>query len=109
MRITNDWRRTYARLLLDANPTHPMHWGSGNAATLRDAPRAAGVDVHAALLEFYADKYSANHMALCVLGKQSLPALEALVVARFSAVRNTGLRVPLGDTLNQEVGKGQVG
>ena len=26
MRITNDWRRGYARLLLDANPNHPIHW-----------------------------------------------------------------------------------
>ena len=25
---------------LDANPKHPMHWGSGNAATLRDEPGA---------------------------------------------------------------------
>lgn len=96
MRITNDWRRTYARLLLDANPKHPMHWGSGNAQTLRDAPKEKGIDVHAELLKFYAETYSANQMALCVLGKESLQDLEHMVLSKFSDVKNTNIEVVLG-------------
>ena len=33
MRLQEDGRRSYAALLLDANPMHPLHWGSGNAAS----------------------------------------------------------------------------
>jgi insulysin len=83
MRITNDSRRCLATLLADANPDHPLHWGSGNAQTLRDDPAANGVDVHAALLEFYHASYSANIMGLCVLGKGSLDDLEAMCREKF--------------------------
>jgi insulysin len=102
MRITNDFRRQLAILLMDANPAHPLHWGSGNLATLRDEPKAKGLDLHAELLKFYAAKYSANVMSLCVVGKESLEELETMVREKFSAVPNQNLDVILGEACGGE-------
>ncbi|CAE7636737.1 Ide, partial [Symbiodinium sp. CCMP2456] len=50
MRISDDGRRSYASLLLDANPNHPLHWGSGNAKSLRDDPKERGVELHSEVI-----------------------------------------------------------
>ena len=49
---------------------------------------AAGVDVRERLLAFHAAHYSAGTMRLVVLGKESLDALERLVVGLFAAIPN---------------------
>merc|ERR1719253_482693 len=69
MRITDDGRRSYASLLLDANPKHPLHWGSGNAQSLRDVPREQGRDPHAEVVGFYRENYTSEDMTLAVLGR----------------------------------------
>ncbi|CAE8684690.1 unnamed protein product, partial [Polarella glacialis] len=97
MRITDDGRRSYAALLLDANVAHPLHWGSGNAKTLRDEPRARGSDAHREVLEFYRQHYSSEDMTLAVLGREPLPELRRLVAERFADVRATGRRALRGD------------
>lgn len=97
MRITDDGRRSYATLLLDANPDHPWHWGSGNARTLRDEPRARGVDLHAEVVRFWQESYSAEDMTLAVLGRESLQELEEMVQKRFSSIRVLGNRALRGD------------
>jgi insulysin len=102
MRITNDFRRQLALLLVDANPAHPLHWGSGNLATLRDEPKAKGLDLHAELLKFYKAKYSANVMGLCVVGKESLDELETMVRDKFSPIPNQSLEVVLGESCGGE-------
>lgn len=97
MRITDDGRRSYATLLLDANPAHPLHWGSGNAESLRDRPLERGVDTHAEVMRFYTENYSAADMTLAVLGREPLTELRDVVESRFSGVRNTGRRALRGE------------
>ena len=80
-------RRIYAQKDI-ANPRHPFaNFQSGNLETLQDDARGS---IRDALLDFYAENYSANLMALAVVGKQPLAELKSMVVERFSAVPNTG-------------------
>lgn len=96
-----------------ASPEHPQHkFGTGNSSTLVDlparpvslrlAPAAGGrvaltvaavcappLRVRDALIAFHARHYSANAMRLCVLGRQSLDELEALVLPLFGSIPNT--------------------
>ena len=72
-----------------------MHkFGTGNLETLQREPSRAGIDVRAALLDFHAKHYSANLMRLCVLGREPLSQLEAMVRAKFADVRNTDAAAP---------------
>lgn len=67
---------------------HPWHqFGTGNAKTLGEDPKAAGVDIRAELLKFHARYYSANLMRLVVLGRAGLDELQEMVVEKFSLVR----------------------
>jgi nardilysin len=58
----------------------------GNRRSLWDVPREAGVDVRAALLDYYRRQYSAERMALVVLGGQPLAQLREWVEQLFGAV-----------------------
>ncbi|PWN91280.1 hypothetical protein FA10DRAFT_249471 [Acaromyces ingoldii] len=78
-----------------SDPKHPYsHFGTGNAKTLWDDPKARGVDVRDELLKFHDRYYSANVMKLVVLGRESLDELTRSVVDKFSGVRNKGLAAP---------------
>jgi secreted Zn-dependent insulinase-like peptidase len=82
---------------------------------LEERPLAEGIDVRAALLDFYGTYYSANIMALAILGRlvvstfspyllwnalnfstfsnlssESLDELQALVIDKFSGIANKG-------------------
>ncbi|MFT5176553.1 MAG: insulysin [Gammaproteobacteria bacterium] len=91
---TNDHRRSYAAAQQVMNPAHPSAGFSvGNLQTLADRP---GSNIRDELLAFYERYYSANLMALSVVGRESLEVLEQWVRASFSQVRNNnaeGLRV----------------
>lgn len=65
-------------------------FGTGNRKTLKEDPEAQGIDVRERLLEFYSKHYSANVMTLCVLGKDSLDELQAMIIERlpFSEIQN---------------------
>ena len=68
------------------NPSHPFsQFGAGNLSTLRKP------GLFDALKRFYETEYSANRMALVVLGEEPLHALEQLVVERFSDIPNNEL------------------
>lgn len=68
--IANDVWRADQLEKSSADPNHPYSkFGSGNRATLDVEPKAKGIDVREALLKFHNSWYSANIMALCVLGK----------------------------------------
>ncbi|KAK9820983.1 hypothetical protein WJX81_000873 [Elliptochloris bilobata] len=58
----------------------------GNRKSLVDMPKAKGVDVRKELLRYYKGEYSAERMALAVLGAQPLPELEAWARELFAAV-----------------------
>ncbi|KAK9808961.1 hypothetical protein WJX72_007074 [[Myrmecia] bisecta] len=58
----------------------------GNRKSLCDLPKAAGVDVRDELVKYYQQQYSAERMALVVLGGQPLEELEGWVQELFAAV-----------------------
>ena len=68
------------------NPKHPFtRFGAGNLDTLKKP------GLLEALRTFYENQYSANRMALVVLGEESLDDLETMVRERFADVPNHGL------------------
>ena len=85
--------RDETRRLLDAkkqalNPRHPRsRFPTGSLQTLADGPG----DVRDELVEFYSRHYSADRMALVVLGRESVQALKELVAEKFSSVRNSAI------------------
>lgn len=99
--LLTDMRRTYQLTKHLANPNHPLHhFGTGNHLTLRDTPREKGIDVRKALLEFHDKYYSANVMKLCILGREPLNELEAMVCKdRFDLVKNIDVHVPEGEEI----------
>ncbi|CAK9118351.1 unnamed protein product [Durusdinium trenchii] len=97
MRLQDDGRRSYAALLLDANPQHPLHWGSGNAQSLREEPKKRGVQLHSEVVRFYHENYTSEDMTLAVLGEEPLEELRQMVMERFSSVKSTGHRALRGD------------
>lgn len=78
----------FAQVLKAVSSTeHPWHqFGTGNAKTLGEDPKEAGVDVREELLKFHDRYYSANLMRLAVVGRGSLDELQAMVVEKFSPV-----------------------
>lgn len=78
--IREDSRRFMDALAEVVNPSHPFgQFTVGNLDTLDG-------DIRPDLLDFYARYYSAERMALTVVGPQALDALEVMVVSRFAAV-----------------------
>ena len=55
-----------------------------------------GLDLHAELLKFYDKFYSSNIMSLCVVGKESVDELEAVVEEKFSSIVNKDASVFYG-------------
>jgi len=83
----DNWR-AFQLLKSTSNPAHPMSkFGTGNHATLRDGPKAAGVDVRAALLDFHRRYYAPQVMSLAVVGRESLDELEKLVREKFEPIQ----------------------
>ena len=92
--LTDVWRSSQLLKHL-ADPAHPYHkFGTGNASTLREKPKEAGVDVREELLTFHRTWYSANRMKLVVLGREGLDELESWVRELFSGIVNKEVAPP---------------
>jgi insulysin len=98
-KIKSDSRRGYDVYRQLINPAHPnAKFSVGSLSTLADRPNDL---VRDDLLAFYKQHYSADKMALVVLGKESIEALKAMVVERFAqiplrkTVTNNDMIVPL--------------
>lgn len=84
--LKTDGRRNLDVLREIVNPDHPYSiLGVGTTETLADRP---GQPVREDLLAFYRQYYSANLMALTVLGSEPLDELETLARSIFDAVPN---------------------
>jgi insulysin len=80
MQLRNDSWRSFAVFRAIMNPEHPgSRFNIGSLETLEGVTRDE-------LRAFYEQHYSAENMALVVLGNQSLDTLEDWVRARFSAI-----------------------
>jgi insulysin len=79
--INNDLWRLSQLDKSTASPTHPYSkFGTGTLATLVTDPKARAIDVRAALIGFHAMWYSANIMALAVLGRGMGVAWDGMLV-----------------------------
>lgn len=93
--LQNDHRRLYQLQKSLSNPAHPFHkFGTGNIETLGHEPKAKGIDVRKALLDFHDTYYSASVMKLVIYGKEDLATLGEWATLRFSSVCNTGRSFP---------------
>ncbi|MCD9457981.1 insulinase family protein [Marinibactrum halimedae] len=88
-KLKDEYRRAYDVFRQVFNPSHPSaKFSVGNLTTLADRPDST---VREDLLTFYDHFYSADQMALVVIGKESLDALQAMVEPRFNQVRQANV------------------
>lgn len=94
--LTSDSVRIdHLTLCHSARTGHPYRLFSwGNHKSLVADPEAAGVDVRAALLEFYHRYYCASRMSVVVQGCEPLDHLEELTRTYFGPVPNRGVPRP---------------
>lgn len=86
-KFRSDGRRGFYAEKQAMNPDHPYtRFSVGNNETLADRD---GSDIRDELIRFYKNHYSANIMALAVVGKEPLSRLREWVVEKFSAIPNT--------------------
>lgn len=84
MQLRDDGWRTYMTQKRALNPAHPgSRFTIGSLETLADED---GRSVREDLLEFYADHYTAERMALVLLGREEVDTLAAWAEDLFSAV-----------------------
>ena len=87
-KFKSDGRRALFARKQAMNPEHPYaRFAVGNNDTLADRDDGA---IRDELIRFYEDHYSANIMALAVLGKEPIEQLREWVMEKFSAVPNSG-------------------
>ena len=80
----DDYRRTYDVYQQLVNPNHPAaKFSVGSLVTLADRPQNP---VRDDLLNFYRHHYSAEKMALVVLGRESMTELQQLIYPLFSQI-----------------------
>lgn len=88
--LNNDsWRF----LQVDRSRSKPGHdygkFGTGNKKTLLEDAREKGIEPREALLKFHKKWYSSDIMSCCIVGKESLDALESyLGTLEFDAIEN---------------------
>ncbi len=83
---TNDYRRLLQITKAVADPASPWaKYSTGNLQTLRD-DLPPDFNVRAALLALHREHYTAEKMAVALVGPASLDALEALVREKFGPI-----------------------
>ncbi|XP_065058104.1 insulin-degrading enzyme-like [Rhopilema esculentum] len=91
--LRDHWRR-HQLLISTCAPDHPYNrFGTGNLQTLKTFPESEGINIRDELLKFHNDLYSANIMALVVIGRESISDLEKAILPLFSLVENKGSQV----------------
>jgi len=94
-RRNDDRRRVLAAVQQAMNPDHPYStFAVGNLETLADRP---GSDLRSELIAFYRRHYSANLMALTVVGREPLDVLERWAREHFAAIENRDASPPVAE------------
>jgi insulysin len=89
-KLRSDLWRTLDAKKQAVNPAHPFaRFSIGTVETLSDGPTQT---IKEELLNFYRTHYSADRMALVVLGKQSIPVLRRWITEKFIAITRHPLR-----------------
>ncbi len=89
-KLKDDGRRAYSVLKQAVNPAHPFsNFSVGSLDTLADRE---GSTVRDELLKFYQAHYSANQMALVILGHESLEQLKQWATEKFSAIADRNIQ-----------------
>lgn len=88
---SDNWRMMQLDKSLSTKKHPYHHFSTGNLVTLRDEPRARGVEIRSEFMKFHDKHYSANRMKLVVLGKEPLDTLQSWVEEFFSGVDNKDL------------------
>ncbi|WP_299014941.1 insulinase family protein [uncultured Photobacterium sp.] len=92
LKIKDDVRRLYQVHKETVNPAHPFaKFSVGDLTTLDDRDDKS---VREELIAFYQTHYSANLMALVLLGPQSLDELEEYAKTYFDHIPNSGIPKP---------------
>lgn len=92
-----DTWRFFQLLKSTSSPDHPFSkFGTGNHETLRDTPKERGINVREELIKFHREKYSSDIMRLCIIGRESLDRLEAIVTEQFSSIPRGNARPVFG-------------
>jgi len=90
--LQDDGRRAYSALQQIINPSHPLsRFSVGSLDTLQDRE---GMALRDALLQHYEEFYSAEHMSVAIIGRESLDELENLARRYFGQVARRGAGVP---------------
>tara|TARA_R110002074_G_scaffold401092_1_gene598142 strand:+ start:6854 stop:9700 length:2847 start_codon:yes stop_codon:yes gene_type:complete len=90
-KIKDDGRRFFSAIKEILSDNHPYSkFSVGNLETLTDNPEKS---LRGALLEFYADHYSANKMKLVILGKEPLETLKKWAIDKFSDIPNKNIEL----------------
>ena len=90
MQLRDDGWRTYMTQKRALNPDHPgSRFTIGSLETLADRD---GRSVREDLLEFYARHYTADGMALVLLGREDADTLEAWAIELFAAVPSRSVK-----------------
>ncbi|XP_077053081.1 insulin-degrading enzyme isoform X2 [Siphateles boraxobius] len=93
--LMNDAWRLFQLEKATGNPKHPFSkFGTGNKLTLETRPSQQGIDIREELLKYHSTYYSSNLMGLCVLGRETLDDLTAMVVKLFGEVENKNVPIP---------------
>ncbi|WP_207061996.1 insulinase family protein [Motiliproteus sp. SC1-56] len=83
-KLKEDSLRGYAAFRAALNPDHPLaKFSVGNLETLTDRPDRP---LRQVLIDFYQQHYSADNMAVVVLGREPVETLRGLVEKTFAAV-----------------------
>jgi len=107
-RLKDEGRRVWAAQKQALNPGHPgSRFSVGSLTTLADRE---GTSTRDKLISFYERWYSANIMALTVVGREDLDQLEQWVRERFTEVPNYEVEAPLYQQsyLNKELLPGRI-
>ena len=87
LQMKDDGWRSFVVQKVASNPDHPVsRFNIGSLETLKG-------DVHASLLTFFEENYSANQMALVVLSNETLDEMQPWVTETFLPIKNRRLEV----------------
>ena len=99
LQMKDDGWRSFVVQKVASNPDHPISkFNIGSLETLKG-------DVHASLLTFFKENYSANQMALVVLSNEALDEMQPWVTETFLPIKNRYLEVSKINKPIYEVGQ----